>query len=153
MLNLVKKFTAIIFMAGAALPVSAQKKELTDDQYFKSNFKGIIQPLPIATNWTDNTHFTLLKDGKKHIVDCVTGNLAEVPVDEIKTMEVTKPVAYSKNNDLFININGAEIQLTSDSAKEVNPTMSPDGNYVAYTKKNDLYTIAINTKNENRLTT
>ncbi|MEO7765876.1 MAG: DPP IV N-terminal domain-containing protein, partial [Ferruginibacter sp.] len=34
-----------------------------------------------------------------------------------------------------------------------NPTMSPDGNYVAFTKKNDLYTINISTQKTNRLTT
>ncbi|RYY63566.1 MAG: S9 family peptidase, partial [Chitinophagaceae bacterium] len=31
-------------------------------------------------------------------------------------------------------------------------TVSPDGNYIAYTKKNDLYTVNINSKKETRLT-
>ncbi|MEO6722696.1 MAG: DPP IV N-terminal domain-containing protein [Ferruginibacter sp.] len=153
MLHFVKKFTAVICLAVVGLPVIAQKKELIDDQYFKSNFKGIIQSLPIATKWIDNTHFTLLKNDKKYIVDCKTGVETELPETDIISNSPSKPVAYSKNNDLFIKINGEEVQLTSDKEKEANPTMSPDGNYVGYTKKNDLYTINISTKKENRLTT
>ncbi|MBK7308742.1 MAG: DPP IV N-terminal domain-containing protein [Chitinophagaceae bacterium] len=45
-----------------------------------------------------------------------------------------------------------DIRLTNDSAKEINQTLSPDGNYVAYTKNNDLYTVNLATKKETRLT-
>ena len=41
--------------------------------------------------------------------------------------------------------NDEDIQLTNDKAKEINPTLSPDGNYVAYTKNNDLYTVNLTT--------
>ena len=152
MLHFVKNLIAIILMANTGLPVIAQKKELTDDQYFRSNFKGIIQPLPIVTKWIDDTHVTLLKNDKKYIVDCRTGVEAEAPETEIIVTGAVKPAAYFKNNDLFIKINGQDIQLTSDKEKEVNPTMSPDGNYVGYTKNNDLYAVNINTKKESRLT-
>jgi dipeptidyl-peptidase-4 len=64
----------------------------------------------------------------------------------------SKPSAYLRGNDLFIKETDVEIQLTNDSAKEINPTMSPDDNYVAYTKNNDLYTLEISTKKETRIT-
>ena len=152
MLYFVKKFTAVISLAVFGLPAFAQKKELTDEQYFKGNFKGIIQHLPIATKWLDNNRFTLLKNGEKFIVDCRTGLESKVVEPEIQTMPTSPPAAYVKRDDLFIIINGQEVQLTSDPGKETNPTMSPDGNWVAYTKKNDLYTFNIAARKENRLT-
>ena len=39
------------------------------------------------------------------------------------------------------------MQLTFDNAtEEKNPTLSPDGNYVGYTKNNNLYTLSLATK-------
>lgn len=131
-----------------------QKKPLTDDQYFKSSFKGITQSLPTVTRWTDNTHFILIRDGKSFIVDAATGTEREATEADKKPAEKeSKPSAYNKGNDLYIKLNGVETRLTNDDEKEVNPTMSPDGNYVAYTKKNDLYTVNISTQKESRLTT
>src|SRR5690349_7317374 len=124
MLYFVKKFTAVISLAVFGLPAFAQKKELTDEQYFKGNFKGIIQHLPIATKWLDNNRFTLLKNGEKFIVDCRTGLESKVVEPEIQTMPASPAAAYVKRDDLFIIINGQEVQLTSDPDKETNPTMS-----------------------------
>ncbi|MFZ4059063.1 MAG: DPP IV N-terminal domain-containing protein, partial [Ferruginibacter sp.] len=58
-----------------------------------------------------------------------------------------------RNNDLFVKIDGKDVQLTNDKDKEVNPTVSPDGKYVAYTKKNNLYTVNLSTQKETQLTT
>ena len=43
---------------------------------------------------------------------------------------------------------GKEIRLTNDKDREVNPVVSPDGNYVAFTKNNNLYSVNINTQKE-----
>ena len=152
MLHYIKKIIALTLLAITSLPSFAQKKELTDDEYFKSNFKGIIQPLPVASKWIDDSHFILLKGNKKYIVDCKTGAETEAPDTEVTT-SITAPAAYYKNTDLYIKIDGQEVQLTSDKDKEVTPTMSPDARFVAYTKKHDLYTVDITTKKETRLTT
>lgn len=130
----------------------AQQKQLGDDQYFKSNFKSIVQGLPNATRWIDNSHFLLIKDGKTMVVDAKTGAERESTEADRKTTTVIKPSAYSKNGDLYIKEGDADVQLTNDKDKEINATMSPDGNYVAYTKNNDLYTINIHTKKETRIT-
>ena len=156
MLKFVKSFTAVfdgnnLFSCGRSnwhfRFAQCQKKELTDEQYFKNNFKGIIQSLPVVSKWVDDSHFILLKNGKNYLVDCNSGSQMEVP-DTAKVITPAKPAAYYKNTDLYIKINGQEVQLTTDKDKESNPTMSPDGNYVAYTKNNDLYTININSKKE-----
>jgi hypothetical protein len=50
MIMMQKKSLATLAIAALSLTVNAQKKELTDEQYFKSNFKGITQPLPLFKN-------------------------------------------------------------------------------------------------------
>lgn len=151
MLQPVKKFTILFLFACSTFTAVSQKKELTDDQYFNNNFRGIVKSLPVATNWVDDSHFILLKDGNKYLVDCKLGTEKEVP-DTAKQTTFTKPLAYTNNGDLYIRQDGVETRLTEDKEKRSNPTISPDGNYVAFTKKNDLYTIELKTKKENRLT-
>ena len=135
------------------LPSTAQQKPLTDDQYFKSNFKGIIQSLPAVSRWTDNTHFLLLRESKPYIIDATTGSERPATDEDTKANIIAvRPSVYTDHNDLFIRMKGEPVQLTNDEDKEVNPTMSPDGNYVAFTKMNDLYTVNIVTKKQTRLT-
>jgi dipeptidyl-peptidase-4 len=147
-----KSIVLLLFICSVASS-NAQKKELTGDQYFKNNFKGIISPLPSITKWLDNTHFVMNKDSKTWVVDATNGNQREATDQEKgSSSTLSKPTAFMKGADLFIKIENKEIQLTNDSAKELNPTMSPDGNSVAYTKNNDLYVIEISTQKETRLT-
>jgi dipeptidyl-peptidase-4 len=132
----------------------AQKKELTNDQYFKNNFNGIIQPLPVFSKWIDDTHFILLRKGSRFTVDARTGEEIAT-VDEsisIKSNDGLKGTILTKEGNLFLNRNGKELQLTNDKEKKSNATISSDGKYVAFTKNNDLYTIEINSKKVNRLT-
>ncbi len=131
----------------------AQQKQLTDDQYFKNNFKGIIQPLPAVTRWIDNSHFLMLKDGKTFSVDAKTGmeTAYENPVIAKGSIE-GKPEIITKNKDLYIRKNVGDIRLTNDTLQEINPTLSPDNKYIAFTKNNDLYSVEIATQKEIRIT-
>jgi dipeptidyl-peptidase 4 len=148
-----KQLTGFCTLLLLTITASAQKKELGDDQFFKNNFKGITQPLPSFVKWIDDSHFVLRRDGKSMEVDCKTGTEKEYTDAPVNKGSVTvKPLIVTKGNDLYERKNVADIQLTSDDAKEVNPTLSPDGKYVAYTKNNDLYALEIATKKENRLT-
>ncbi|MFT3909826.1 MAG: DPP IV N-terminal domain-containing protein [Ferruginibacter sp.] len=148
-----KVYILLVAVIAFHFGTSAQQKPLTDDQYFKGNFKGIVDALPNVKRWTDNSHFLLAKDGKTFIVDATNGTEREATEAETKPAAAPeKPSVYSEENDLFIKINGEKIQLTNDNEKEVNATMSPDGNYVAFTRKNDLYSVNIKTKKETRYT-
>ncbi len=154
MMNFVR--TAAVFVTAGllSLPAQAQKKELGDEQYFKGNFKGITQALPFISEWTDDSHFVYSKEGKKMLVDCKTGSETPYASPQIEKGSVpAKPKIITKGTDLYMTMNIQDVQLTNDSAKESNPTLSPDGNYVAYTKNNDLYTVNISTKKETRITT
>ena len=153
-MHLIKNIAAALVLTGCCLAGTAQKKQLTDDQCFKSNFKGIIQPLPMATRWTDNTHFLLMRDGKTFIVDAKTGTETLQTNTDMPTAPVpVKTTVFVKNRNVWAKVNNVDVQLTTDSILAVNPTLSPDANYVAYTKRSDLYTVNINTKKETRLTT
>ena len=153
MMNFTKKTLAFLLLATVSIFVQAQKKDLTDDQYIKGNFKGIITALPTVSKWIDDSHFVLRKDSKNFVIDCKTGAESEYTEPQVLKGSVTaKPVIITKGTDLYVTKNIEDIQLTFDNAKEVNPTLSPDGNYIAYTKNNDLYTVNIESKKENRIT-
>lgn len=150
---LAKKLSFALLALACTLNISAQKKELTDDQYFKSSFKGITQPLPSFREWTDDTHFVLLRDGKQVLVDCKTGAETEYTAPQVMKGSVpVKPQVIVKGNDLYERKNVEDIRLTNDEAKEQVFQLSPDGKYLAYVKNNDLYTYSFDTKKENRLT-
>ncbi len=149
-----KQIISICSILLFTILASAQQKSLTNEQYFKNNFKGIVNALPAAPIWIDDSHFTYSKEGKNYFVDAKTGNEREATdLDKKKSSENSTPTVYIKGNDLYIKAAGIETQLTNDSSIEVNPTLSPDAKYVAFTKNNDLYTINIVSKIVTRLTT
>src|SRR5436190_19275915 len=98
MLSIAKKSTFILVMTFISLSLSAQKKDLSDDQYFKSNWNNVIQQLPVVTKWVDDSHFILLKDSKKYTVDAATGIEKEI-IDTSKIAEPSKTAAYNKDGE------------------------------------------------------
>ena len=108
----------------------------------------------MVTKWLDDSHLILRRDGKNYVIDCKTGSETEATEADMKTeARPDKTTAYLKSGDVYAKVAGTEIQLTNDKGKKANPTLSPDGNYVAFTKDNDLYAVNITTKKETRLTT
>ncbi|MDR0692045.1 MAG: S9 family peptidase [Prevotellaceae bacterium] len=58
------------------------------------------------------------------------------------------------DGDIYLNHhNKQKEQLTHTPEEEKNPTLSPDNQYVAFTRNNNLYTIRLSDKKETRLTT
>jgi dipeptidyl-peptidase-4 len=110
--------------------------------------------LPRFIRWVDNTQFVLnTKRGddatpKNYLYNLATKQYSIAPAD----MVPTEKMVYIKKGDVFIKENGTETQLTADVAEEKNPTLSPDGNYVGYTKNNNLYTLSLLTKKEVAIT-
>lgn len=151
---ILKQSMAFAAMVAITFSAAAQKKELTNEQYFKSYFKGITQPLPTVLRWTDGSHVAVMKDGKKILIDCKTGKEADYKEEATaKDIVVPKPVVSSKDGDLYLKKDGGDVRLTNDKDREANPVVSPDGNYVAYTKNNNLYTVNLSTQKETQLTT
>jgi len=154
MIAIVKKRIALSAFTILSLISQAQKKDLTNEQYFKANFKGITQALPSAGPWIDESHVVIRREGKSFLLDCKTGKEIDYTNPVVnKGIVVMKPEIITKQNDLYVRKGIGDEQLTNDKGKEVNPTLSPDGNYVAYTKNNNLYTVNLTTKKETKLTT
>ncbi len=110
--------------------------------------------IPRFIKWVDNTQMVLnTKRGedaspKNYIYNVVTKQYTVAPADVVPT----EKSVLIKKGDLFLKDNGTEVQLTFDKAEEKNPTLSPDGNYVGYTKNNNLYTLSLATKKEVAIT-
>ena len=110
--------------------------------------------LPRFIRWVDNNQFVLnTKRGddaapKNYVYNLTTKQYSIAPADVVPT----EKMVYLKKGDVFLKENGAETQLTFDVAEEKNPTLSPDGNYVGYTKNNNLYTLSLATKKEVAIT-
>ena len=95
MIRIVKSTALSLSLAVICYSLIAQQKQLTGEQYFKNNFKEIIQPLPVATLWIDDTHFLLLKEGKTFVVNAKNGTEKEATVAEKNIKPVTvKVVPY-----------------------------------------------------------
>src|SRR5690606_4634409 len=61
---------------------------------------------------------------------------------------------FVKDNDVFIQYPESQPKQLTQSPEELeqNPTLSPDGNYVAFTRKGDLYAVEVSTGEEIRYT-
>ncbi|SFW39597.1 S9 family peptidase [Chitinophaga sancti] len=127
-------------------PLCAQdKKDLTFDQIWKNAPSGITQPLPNISGWADDTHYIEVRNGKSYQVDVKTGAASEYSKAGIS-------VAVQNHDIIYTAADGTTSQLTNDTLTEKNPTLSPDGKYVAFTRHNDLYSVEIATKKETRYT-
>ena len=157
---MINKFYTTIFTivaTSASLLSFSQKKELTNDQLLKNKLTDIIRPLPTIVSWEDDLHLVLSRrphpdsSAKTFLFD--TKTLKEMAYERKDNNPSNSKRVYLKNEDLYYKIgNGEEIRLTNDNLREINSTLSPDSNYVAYSKKNNLYVIDLNSKKETQLT-
>lgn len=130
----------------------AQLKELSFKEVFTSQPKGILNPIPTYRGWTDQNHYieyrTEAQQIKPYTVDIRSGEAQPSAPAQVNEASVS-----IKNRDIYYkNAAGVEKQLTKDSLLEKNPSLSPDGTQVAFTRNNDLYSIDINTNTETRYT-
>lgn len=138
-------FVALVFSAVA------QQKELTVEQMLKGAPQKITKPLPQFVKWMGDNSFVLKHDGKTFLVDCKTG--IEKEYTEVKTLEAKLiNEVYVKDNDLYHKTDAGETRLTNNKDVEKNPTLSPDGNYVAFTRNNNLFSIHLSDNKETQLT-
>lgn len=100
--------------------------------------------------WSDDNHYIEMdvKNRRLYTVDVQSGSRsAYIPVQK------NEADVRIKDNDIYIQYGTREArQLTSTREEEKNPTLSPDGKYVAFTRNNDLYAIEVTTGKEIRYT-
>jgi dipeptidyl-peptidase 4 len=125
-------FIALLFV----LPLisSAQKRTFTFDQIFKGQFPSIFNPLPEIGGWVDDDHYIEIQtsdDGKETALSV-----------DVKTGKTTP----------FVHPLSAEMK-TPEITDAQNITLSPNGKYAAYTRKNNLYVTELATNKETVITT
>jgi dipeptidyl-peptidase-4 len=140
----------------------AQKKPLPEQNLARGILpQGIVQSPPQMLGWLDDTRMLLNRrphpDSAMRTVvhDCRTGQ--ETPGSPAmlrKAGTTPPPQVYARNEDLWMrDSSGKETRLTETPGPELNPTLSPDGKWVAFTRRNDLYAIELTSHSEHRLTT
>ena len=119
-----------------------------------ANAQMPVSNMPKFVRWVDNTNLVINckqkgdVTAKDYVYNITTKQYTIAPA----VAASTDKIVVVKNNDLFLKENGAEIQLTTDAAEEKNPILSPDGNFVGYTKQNNLYTFNLLTRKEVAIT-
>lgn len=118
----------------------------------------IVGSLPSVVSWNTDDMLILAKrphrdsSAIRYLFDFKTRREMPYQAPATATGSFRGKRVQLKNNDLYF-INGSEeVRLTHDEALEINPTFSPDSNWVAYTKNNNLYAVEINTKKETQFT-
>ena len=156
-------FTACI--TATTLVAGAQKKTFSQEELLAGKLpKDFTYTLPQVVKWVDDEHVELYQKiypdtaYRTYTMDVKTGTLT-VKNDggaPSRGPGMASPYAksiISKDNDLFVKAGGVEKRITNDKAEEKNPMFSPDSNYVAFTRNNNLFTVNLATGKENQLTT
>lgn len=154
------KFSFFILAAFfVSLNLRAQKKDFTADQLLNNKMPDVVVPLPSVVSWKEEGRLILYGKlnqdaaAQRYLFDFETRK--KIPYEQPAKTEgiVNNKSVFSRDNDLYFkNGNSAEVRLTNDISKEINPTFSPDSNYVAYTKNNNLFVVSIATQKETQFT-
>jgi dipeptidyl-peptidase-4 len=148
---------ALLLIAVGSL---AQKKRLSEDQMLKGARTNITQSLPSVLGWLDDNRLLLNKKvhpdspARTFLFDARTGKETPGSPEMLPKTALPVRIVNVQGDDLFMSESGsAPVRLTQTPEKEVNPVVSPDHQYVAFTRNNDLYTIQLDSRKEQRLTT
>lgn len=155
-----KRFSIVFAsLLVSSLIVTAQKKTHGTKTLTGNHLPaGFYNPIPTVVKWIDDDHVILKEKTatdagyKNYMLEVATGKSAIATAEMMRGMIPVKSV-IEKNDDLYYLFNGVEKRITNDTAEEKNPTFSPDSNYIAYTKDNNLYTYNLLTNRESQLTT
>jgi dipeptidyl-peptidase-4 len=166
-----QRFKYLLFLClFLSITVIAQKHELTLEQAYLSGAPRLLQPLPTISRWVKSNNSYLLTEGKQiKIVDLLSKKETllldynelnkNIPTGLDLSRAIAKMEDYSKfilasDNDLFLFDKTTNVfsKITNDEGEEKNPTFSPDGNLIAYTKNHNLFVYDIRNSEETQLT-
>ncbi|CAN1486205.1 DAP2 Dipeptidyl aminopeptidases/acylaminoacyl-peptidases [Spirosomataceae bacterium] len=152
-----KIFVFFLFVSTALF---AQQKKIESSLLIANkNPDNFLQSLPTINKWLDNDRVLIyMKPSPSESMKNVVLNLKSGQIEDASNIDVSKAVNPSKkvtlkNGDLYLSTAQGETKITNDQdVIEKNPMFSPDSNYIAYTKNNNLFTYNIKTKRETQLT-
>ncbi len=134
-------------------------KTFTDVDLMKGiSPKGFYNSMPNVIKWLNDDQVILFMKihpdsaTKNYVMDVRTGATQIATAQQLQRAAPPAKSVQVRNNDLFYKNGDQEKRITQDAAEEKNPIFSPDSNFIAYTKNNDLYAYHIPTEKETRLT-
>ena len=159
-------FFSILFLSAI---IFAQKKDLTFEQAYLYGEPRLTKSLPSVETWGNENSYLIREGQKIKIVNLLSREESILlDYDEIKSelpegfgslSSATRTEDYSKfilekDNDIYLyeRENKELIRLTNDENLEKNPTFSPDGSSIAYTKNNNLFVLNFKNEKEVQLT-
>ena len=129
----------------------SQKKSLSFEQAW-GRTPSVTKPIHQYVGWADAQHYleTDAHDRQTYKVNVKTGVRSVHTPESRATLQV-----FVKDNDIYIkDSSNTERRLTnSPKVEEKNPTVSPDGQYVAFTRDNNLFSLDVNSGTESQYTT
>lgn len=173
-----QRLLASLLLAGLVLPSPALaqtrgKQWFTYDEAFggtgRSAGQAGLRPLPQVTGWLDAEHWLEVREGKVWKVRAADGT-ATLHQDPATLTQVAptgltnNPVAARTGDDaLRIYVVSGDLwavdvpartsfRLTQTAGVEENPTLSPDGKQIAYTRGGNLFTYDLGAHLERQLT-
>lgn len=124
----------------------AQTKRLSFDQSWGRE-SSITNPINQFGGWADADNYLEydIKDRKTYAVHVKTGARSEYTPAPSSTVQV-----FVKDKDIYIKNGQAEAKKLTNSPEvdEQNPTLSPDGKYVAFTRASNLYSLEVSSGKE-----
>jgi len=124
----------------------------SDAQLFKDT--TIVKPLPRIMQWVDNDNYLLTKYNKEQrkdenfIVSIKNGEIKEY--HNYKTSTAAK--VEVKDGDIYLVTSEGRKQLTNTDDEEKLPVFSPNSEWVAFVRNNDLYALEVSSGKEIRFT-
>lgn len=168
-----------LLLAALLLPDGATKPVITPELAYSPTPPQFTAPLPSILRWEDDTLFVQQMtagpdSGRPMLIHARTGQVAgpapgTVPPESLAALlpagvSPRRRVAADEARGVFIYLHDNDLhlldaarrtfrRLTTGPDTEKNPTLSPDGTSVAFTRNNDLFVITLATGEERRLTT
>jgi dipeptidyl-peptidase-4 len=160
---------------GTGRPQEKSLKKITYEQAYQDAEPRLLKSLPSIRNWLDDEHYLLsesdeeTKSAKLYKVGAKTGEKTLfIDYDQVQKMfpkdlrasehiGFTKgysSLLYSFENDLYYySVESKRLKrLTATPEEEKNPRFSPNGKYVAFTRKHNLYVLNVESRVEYQLT-
>ncbi len=165
-----------VFFSISFLFYPSTKKKLTYKQVYLGKGEKLFKPLPYFEKWKNERSFirnVSVKKGKKtervsQLVDIVTGKVIRLSKDKpgknfpkdfkfssyLRKSKDGYGYLFKKKGLLFYYSlkKDSFITLVKDAGEIKNPHFSPDGEYVAYTQKGDLFVVSTVTAKITRVT-
>lgn len=169
-----KRFTLVIMLVMLTTlylyVFPGQLKKLTFEQVYLNQGEKLLKPLPTLPGWADDRNYYEVKEQKLFMVNARSGK-EHLVLDGAKYEKITaegfnllRSADKTDDYNRFLFVKDGDVfffslkentltRLTNTKEPEENPTFSPDGGRVAYTRSGNLYVFDITSKKEKQLTT